>query len=187
MGEMQRLSPVFAYYEDGALDFRGCVYRYPGRAGQAVRKLKYQRATSLADSMAQILAQSVLEEGAEFDIAVPVPIHWFRLAWRGFNQADLLASKLPNRRLCLRRVRATRPQAGLTTEERLYNLEGAFEVIVPVAGKKILLIDDVVTSGKTANECAKALKAAGAIEVGVLAFCGESIPGFTDVQRYTGE
>ncbi len=124
--------------------------------------------------MALSIQEAASEVGIDYDLAVPIPIHWFRLVSRGFNQADLLAAKLDHRCLALRRVRATKPQAGLTTSERLKNLADAFEVIVDVKGKSILLIDDVVTSGQTARECAKALRAAGANEVGILAFCGEN-------------
>jgi ComF family protein len=172
---MEPILPVLNYQADSELDYRGCLYRYPGRAGQAVRRLKYLRSTSLAAFMSQSLAQVVESEGIEYDVAVPVPIHWFRLTWRGFNQAELLCSDVPKKAQVLRRTRPTRPQAGLTVAERLTNLEDAFEVTVDVAGKRILLVDDVVTSGRTAKECAKALKSAGAVEVGVLAFCGESL------------
>jgi len=183
---MQPISPVFSYQSDVELDYRGCLFRYPGRAGQAVRRLKYQRSTSLAEYMAEALSSAVAEEGLEFDIAVPVPIHWFRLAWRGFNQAELLCSGIPRTKQCMRRTRPTRPQAGLSTAERLTNLEGAFEVAADVVGKRVLLVDDVVTSGRTAKECAKALKLAGATEVGILAFCGESLSGVSDVEHDAG-
>ncbi|MDR3687932.1 MAG: ComF family protein [Fimbriimonas sp.] len=175
IAEMEAADPVFSYWKDGPVDFRATIYRYPGRAGQAVRRLKYNRATSLAPFMAYAIAGAIVDEGLEFDLAAPIPIHWTRLASRGFNQADVLAERLPNRAACLRRSRATRPQAGLSTDERLKNLEGAFEVIRDVEGKRILLIDDVVTSGKTARECAKVLKLRGALEVGVMAFCGDPL------------
>jgi ComF family protein len=165
--------PVVIYTAVDELEFQGSVFRYPGRAGQAVRRLKYDRRTGLAPFMAEAIRTSIESEGIEFDLAIPIPIHWFREVSRGFNQADLLAKGLPNRAMGLRRTRATRPQAGLDTSERLKNLDGAFEVIVEVKGKSILLIDDVFTSGQTARECAKVLRNAGAHEIGIFAFCGD--------------
>jgi len=174
LGEMEPMDPIFSYQAEGDLDYRGSLFRYPGRAGQAVRLLKYSRKTSLAPFMARSLARAAELERIDYEMAIPVPIHWRRLAFRGFNQAELLCAHLPRRVPGLRRSRPTRPQAGLTTAERLVNLTDAFEVLADVKGLSILLVDDVITSGRTANECAKALKSAGAFEVGMLAFCGES-------------
>jgi ComF family protein len=171
---MTPADPVIDYGVDDEIDFQGSVFRYPGRAGQAVRQLKYHRRTGLAEFMSVSVLNAVEEHGVAYDCAVPIPIHWFRLASRGFNQADLIASRLPHRLAALRRVRATKPQAGLNTAERLKNLVGAFEVVADVKDKTILLIDDVVTSGQTARECAKVLRTAGAREVGIFAFCGDS-------------
>lgn len=173
-GEMQHSEPVVTYHSEGEIAFQGTVFRYPGRAGQAVRRLKYDRRTGLAAFMAQSIADALEVEGINYDIAMPIPIHWFRLVGRGFNQADLLSEPLSNRQTGLRRIRPTQPQAGLDTAARLKNLDGAFEVTANVRGKTVLLIDDVVTSGQTARECAKALRAAKAAEVGVFAFCGDN-------------
>jgi ComF family protein len=156
---------------DGPVSFRAIVYRYEDRAAQAVRRLKYNRSTGLAPWMAEEIAQASAK--LPFDAVVPVPIHWSRWCWRGFNQSDLIAARLPSEPRLLRRVRATRPQVGLNREERLRNLEGAFAAR-PCVGRSILLIDDVVTSGQTATECAKALLEQGAKEVGILALCGEA-------------
>jgi ComF family protein len=151
------------------------LFAYEGRAAQAVRRLKYSRATSLAGPMAELLeeARRLLPP---HDWIVPVPIHWARRAQRGFNQAELLSEKAPRnlvRPSFIRRVRFTRPQVGLGTEERLTNLAGAFEAQPEVRGHRILLVDDVVTSGGTALACAYALRQAGAKETGLLTFCGE--------------
>ncbi|MBC8064693.1 MAG: ComF family protein, partial [Chlorobia bacterium] len=94
----------------------------------------------------------------------------------GFNQAEALALKLPREKLALQlltRVRATRPQVGLRGEERSRNLVGAFQASSGVAGKTILLIDDVTTSGHTGDQCAIALLKAGATKVGLLTLTGE--------------
>ncbi len=160
---------------DGPLDVSANVLRYNGRVSQAVRRLKYSRATALA----QILA-AMIEEGAErmgltdYDLVVPVPIHWSRRCTRGFNQAELLTLGLTTKPSVLRRAKRTKPQAGLSREARMTNLVGAFRASPIVAGKSVLLIDDVLTSGQTARECSKALKAAGATKVGALALAGEA-------------
>jgi ComF family protein len=111
----------------------------------------------------------------DYDLFIPVPIHPSRRRFRGFNQSELLSERLPAERLrpdLLRRVRATLPQASLSPEQRRTNLKGAFSATAEVLGAHIVLIDDVLTSGTTALECAKALKEAGAREVVAVAFAG---------------
>jgi ComF family protein len=162
------------YNPEPALAFRAHVYDYTGRPAQAVRRLKYSRATSLAEFMSHEILEAALRLGVEQHVAVPVPIHWRRRGSRGFNQSELLAERLLPRPALLRRSRPTAPQAGLKLKDRIANLEGAFEASAEVRGLPILLIDDVITTGHTARECAKALLAAGAAEVGILAFCGEN-------------
>jgi len=155
----------------GPLDARLCAYRYRGRAAQAVRRLKYQRVTSLADPMARRLAEHA--RNFEADLLVPVPIHWSRLHYRGFNQSERLAEAVETVPLApgaLRRIRATRPQVGLDRAQRLGNLRGAFRASPEVEGTRVLLLDDVMTSGGTALECARALKEGGARSVMLLAF-----------------
>lgn len=158
----------------GELAYRVSIYPYEGRAGQAVRRLKYARCTSLGPFLAGEIERAIADYGLDPEIIVPVPIHWSRKCMRGFNQADLLCERLDVRKDALIRSRRTRPQVGLTEEERLRNLQGAFQAHSVVEGKRVLLIDDVLTSGQTARECARALRAAGASEVGFLAFCGET-------------
>jgi len=119
-------------------------------------------------------------EFPEIDFVVPVPIHWRRRCDRGFNQSELLCEEWPLERVSfdvLARIRATRPQVGLTLEERRNNLKGAFHASPSVAGKSVILIDDVYTSGGTVNECAKTLKQNGARWVGAYVFAsGDDIP-----------
>lgn len=147
---------------------------YAGRGGQAVTRLKYARITSLAEPMAaRVAAVADRLDPDRYDLFVPVPIHWVRWCDRGFNQSELLCRFLPFDKVhprALRRRRHTRPQASLPPERREANLQGAFRALPIVEGKRVVLVDDVVTSGTTARECAEALRSAGALEVGLIAF-----------------
>lgn len=107
---------------------------------------------------------------AGMDLVMPVPLHKSRLRQRGFNQSLLLADvvgrlhSIPLSYGNLRRIRPTRPQVELSGEERIKNVAGAFDLVRPheVEGRRVLLVDDVLTTGATMNECASVLKQAGA-------------------------
>jgi len=107
-------------------------------------------------------------------VIIPVPLHISRLRWRGFNQAHLLARHLPGQGVIdpysSTRIRPTRPQVDLRESERRRNVAGAFRVTRPerIDGQRILLVDDVLTTGATVDECAGALRRAGARSVDVL-------------------
>lgn len=164
----------------GAVDDLVTPYAFEGRASQAVRRLKYERVTSLADPMAEILAKSFEEEGLGYcDLIVPVPVSRQRRFERGFNQSEMLVAALPPDKVvaaALSRVRHTKPQVGLTAAERMKNLVGAFEGEPKLLkGRSVLLVDDVVTTGGTALACGQELKRCGASRVTVLAFCGGRI------------
>lgn len=169
--------PLELVRRGGPLDYAASIFAYSGRAAQAVQRLKYERVTSLAEPMARAVAEGAEARGLMgADIFIPVPIHWTRRNHRGFNQSELLCEHLPSNLVdasALRRAKATRPQVGLPVAERLSNLQNAFVVRRSVSGKRVLLVDDVHTSGGTGNECACALKEAGAVEVGLLTFAGE--------------
>ncbi|MCO5298001.1 MAG: ComF family protein [Fimbriimonadaceae bacterium] len=171
----------FEAYEGGiepahvpSIDEWACLWRYTGRAAQAVQRLKYGRSTSLAAPMATMLAEAAGRWGfMEGAWIVPVPIHWSRRCLRGFNQSELLCERFDRtavRPELLRRTHATSPQAGLSREARAANLHDAFAAHPEVQGRRIVLVDDVRTSGGTLEACAQALRAAGASAVDALTF-----------------
>lgn len=183
-GECQKeLGPSnleFEEFHDGVLDYCFWLFPYEGRASQAVRHLKYRRATALAEWMAQQLADAHEAIPIHDDGVIPVPIHWTRRAVRGFNQSELLAERMEREQLLpdlLLRIKATKSQAGLNQAERLKNLNGAFRTGgTTLAGKSLLLIDDVMTTGHTLRMCAKELKLHGATSVGALVFARSPQP-----------
>lgn len=156
-----------------SLDGFAIAFSYQGRAAQAIRRIKYSRVTTLAEPLSEILLDRYLKLHLGFQpLIVPVPIHWSRRFARGFNQSDLLAKHLPGiRSYSFLRIRATKPQVGLSPQQRLTNLRGAFRADASVKGQHVLLVDDVLTSGGTATECARALKAEGAASVLLLTVC----------------
>ncbi len=154
---------------------RGIVH-YQEPAASLLQKLKYQGDTSVLPPLQEIIALSAPAALAEEDRIVPVPLHIHRLRQRGFNQALLLAQLFfPERKHCiledtLRRIRHTVPQTGLDGIARRKNMSKAFRVRNggKVRGRKIILVDDVYTTGTTVAECSRVLFAAGAREVHVL-------------------
>jgi ComF family protein len=154
--------------------------RYDEVARTLVHALKYGDRIDLGPMMARWMAQAGGDLLAEADALVPVPLHWRRQWARRFNQSALLAELIgaasgrPIVHGALRRARATPQQVGLGKSERAENVQGAFRVgdagKAAIAGRRLVLIDDVLTSGATAGACARALTRAGAASVDVLVF-----------------
>ncbi len=136
---------------------------------------KYNFVTNLGEKLGDLLV-AFLKAGSKdlnFDLVIPVPLAKKRIIWRGFNQAEPLARKISQEfgwRVgadLIKRIHYTHPQVGLSAEERKINVKGIFKLTDQrlVKGKKILLIDDVLTTGATIGECVKVLKQAGAKKV----------------------
>lgn len=149
---------------DGAV----ALGRYEGALREALLRLKFRGVRHLADDFGRRLAGRIQ---GRVDGVAPVPMSRWKILVRGYNAAELVAERLakhaglPFWRGALRKIRRTRPQAELTQEERLANPRGAYR-----AGRvrgAVLLVDDVLTTGATANACTDALRAAGASEVRV--------------------
>ena len=163
--------------EGGLIDGAAYAYLYGGPAGGLVRNLKYRGVSRLAEPMGrQMLRAFDGLQPAQIDCVVPVPMHIRRTRKRGVNQALLLAREMAGGlglplAEALVRTRNTRQQARLDAAERLHNLDGAFAVACDVKGKRVLLVDDVCTTGATANACAEALRAGGASAVLLVCFC----------------
>ena len=144
---------------------------YEGELRELIHLFKYGRVQTLAKPLGRFLGQALPREQS-FDVIVPMPLHWRKRWQRGFNQSELLAAELSRRthvpvKKALRRIRFTSSQAGLTNAKRRVNVSGAFRAANPSAlkGKRVLLIDDVMTTGATAASCARALKLAGVEQV----------------------
>jgi len=150
-------------------------YRYEGAILEAIHRFKYGSRDFLAQGLGPLLAGFVNQrfEAVESGLIMPIPLHPKRVQERGFNQSLLLARHVARALqmeldfLTLRRVRYTPPQASLARKERRQNVRGAFELIRPdrVKDRVVLLVDDVVTTGHTLDECARELRTAGAAKV----------------------
>src|SRR5262245_15479471 len=151
------------------------AYRGRGIVRDVIHEFKYNRQIHLRHLVARWLRAALDDErlrSRRFDVIVPVPLHPARQRERGFNQASLLAelfsaqTSVPCKPL-LKRIRYTTTQTALDRSERMENLHNAFRLRqnVDVRGLRVLLIDDVLTTGSTLSECARVLKRSGAISV----------------------
>ena len=156
---------------------------YEGVLREAIHALKYERRSVVARPLGELMGRYAAEDPhlSSVDLVVPVPIHERRERWRGFNQSALLAAAIGDAASLkplygvLLRVAERRQQVGLDRAARKANVEGAFVVAraSDVAGRQVLLVDDVMTTGATCNAAAEALIAAGAAGVQVLTLARE--------------
>ncbi|MFT3766723.1 MAG: phosphoribosyltransferase family protein [Minicystis sp.] len=149
---------------------------FGGAVAEALRRLKYAGRSDLAGPLGHLARRAARAAHLDVDVVIPVPLHPARLAERGYNQAALLATEVarelavPTSALALARTRHTPQQARLDRAARLGNVTGAFRVRLPaqVRGRRVLLVDDVSTTGATLSACATALRDAGAAAVTAL-------------------
>ncbi len=154
--------------------------RYDDVARTLVHALKYQDRTDLAPAMGRWMARAGHELLDDADVLIPVPLHWRRAWRRRYNQSGALARVIERQTgvkvapEALQRIRPTEQQIGLSRPQRASNVQGAFKVAAErqslIAGRRIVLIDDVLTSGATVDACARALLRAKAATVDVLVF-----------------
>jgi ComF family protein len=154
--------------------------RYDDISRVLIHALKYGDRLDLAPTMGRWMVHAGRELLASADAIIPVPLHWRRQWARRFNQSALLceviskACLVPVAHTALKRVKPTPQQVGLSQSERALNVQGAFRVLpsakVKVEGQRLVLVDDVLTSGATVDACARALLRAGAAQVDVLVF-----------------
>ena len=148
------------------------AYEFPVDA--AIKALKFKRRLWYGPALAQLLKKSVNALPGDIDAVLPVPLHWRRQWWRGFNQAREIAVPVA-RQLDVsliggvRRVRATRPQSGLTAGERQRNIRGAFVAWRRCRARHVLVVDDVITTGATVAQLARAVLESGARKVSAIA------------------
>jgi ComF family protein len=182
---MQAIASPPAYHRARA------AVRFDEISRALVHALKYADRLDLAPMMGRFIAQAGRELLAEADALVPVPLHWRRQWMRRFNQSAMLAAAVsgetgvPVAASVLKRVKPTVQQFGLSRTERAANVQGAFRV--PPEGKaavtrrRLVLIDDVLTTGATVEGCARALLRAGAANVDVLVFARVAEPVQTSI------
>lgn len=156
------------------LEFEVAPVAYAFPIDAAVKALKFRRRLYYAPGLAQLLLAALHELPGDIDAVQPVPLHWRRRWFRGFNQSVEIGRPIAKRRgvpmlTAVRRVRATPFQSGLSARERASNLKSAFLVRGSLQYAHVLIIDDVITTGSTMRQIARVLKSAGVDKVSALA------------------
>lgn len=144
-------------------------FRYEFPVDRLIQALKYDHRLALANWFGARMSEQIAAD--EHDLLLPLPLHPSRLQDRGFNQSAEIARSIHSRLGipinvdCLTRIRATPPQAALPLKERAKNVRGAFDCTIDLSGKRILLVDDVMTTGATLGECARIIELHGAAKI----------------------
>lgn len=164
--------------QEPVYDKARAALQYDEKSRGLILSFKHGDQTHLSKLLARLMMQAGAELLHDADVLMPIPLHWRRMLKRRYNQSALLAQSIavmaekPVWLDCLRRLRATPSMQEMGRNERRRNVRGAFEVrdakAYDLKGKKILIIDDVLTSGATVNEAARVLKQKGAAEVYIL-------------------
>lgn len=156
-----------------------CISDYSEPLKEYVSKLKYAQHFWLAQDLGVLLSEYITDPAP---LIIPVPLHWKRFWWRSYNQSDLLGWTLAREfnlektvthcdTKIVKRIKATRPQQGLSRSFRQTNLLGAFKVMKPINEKHVAIVDDVVTTGATINLLCAELRKAGVERIDVYAVC----------------
>lgn len=166
--------------EGSGLKLALSVFAYQGLSREMVHKLKYNGKIEIASSMALYISEMLQKNSTKFDIIVPVPSHEKRIKQRGYNQAYLIAEKLSelmNIPCCdmLQKVKDTKSQVLLNGDDRWYNVKDAFALNtntkkIKLKGLKVLLVDDIITTGATVFYCSCELEKNGAKDVTAVSF-----------------
>lgn len=169
----------FSVYNTLNTGFDMCFYpcAYHGLVRDMIHGLKYKDKRNTAYTMAAMIKEVIDKSCIIFDLIVPVPIHSKKLKKRGYNQSELIARELSNimnipHINAIERIKNTPSQVLFNGDMRWYNVKDAFECVINLEGKSVLIVDDVITTGATMCFCAEQLKKAGAKLVGAAAFAG---------------
>jgi len=178
-GEENRICGYCKLDSKRAVEKVVALYEYRDGARELIHRYKYDKYQFLSGFLAKNLFEQVsgsdVLEGVDW--IVSIPLHWTRKRWRGFNQADKLAKYISKKTgvpllptKYFKRIKKTTPQVTLNAEHRKKNIRGAFELNkkIKFGNSAVVLVDDVLTTGATSNECARILKKAGAKKVNLL-------------------
>jgi len=177
-GELEKFTCLNCTGARFAFGFSVSAYRASGEVREMIHRFKYGRAQHLCRPLADLMSEGLADPRVRAfapDALIPVPLHPVRKRERGFNQSQLLSEELRRMVKCplqpiLRRSRYTKTQTEFTRKARMQNLRGAFNLVqnASVKGKRLLLVDDVFTTGSTLHQCASVLVKAGAAEVNAI-------------------